>query len=118
LHTHAHTLPLYSAPPHPQDVQLGQAAVSLALFFPRNALTYRPPRCRLANVAGTQEPIYGPEAIQSVNSQETELGFTELTKNDLKWVAMESTCVETQTFYIMADSGHIAMAQIIYSNVA
>lgn len=31
---------------------------------------------------------------------------------------MESTCVETQTFYLTADSGHLAMVQVIYSNVA
>jgi len=73
---------------------------------------------QLANVAGTQEPIYGPSAIQSVHEQQAEGGFTELTKPDLRWVAMESTCVETETFYLMADNGHVGMAQIIYSNVA
>ncbi len=31
---------------------------------------------------------------------------------------MESTCVETQTFYLMAKTGHLAMVQVIYSNVA
>jgi len=31
---------------------------------------------------------------------------------------MDSTCVETQQFYLMAPSGHIGFAQIIYSNVA
>lgn len=79
------------------------------------------PRCsprRLANVAGTQEPIYGPEAIQPVTKQAAETPYTELQKDDLKWVAMESTCVETQTFYLTADSGHLAMVQVIYSNVA
>jgi Svf1-like N-terminal lipocalin domain len=30
---------------------------------------------------------------------------------------MESTCVETQTFYFMSDDGVVAMAQVIYSNV-
>jgi Svf1-like N-terminal lipocalin domain len=30
---------------------------------------------------------------------------------------MESTCVETQTFYLMTDEGTVAMAQVIYSNV-
>ncbi|GAB7350688.1 hypothetical protein MBLNU459_g1250t1 [Dothideomycetes sp. NU459] len=73
---------------------------------------------QLANVAGTQEPIYGPSAIQSVAEQAKEVPFTELTKDDLKWKKMDSTCVETQTFYLMADSGHIGMAQVIYSNVA
>ncbi|KAF2083621.1 oxidative stress survival, Svf1-like protein [Saccharata proteae CBS 121410] len=73
---------------------------------------------QLANVAGTQEPIYGPEAIQPVTKQAQETPYTELTKDDLKWVAMDSTCVETQTFYLMSDSGLIGMAQVIYSNVA
>ncbi len=69
-------------------------------------------------MAGTQEPIYGPTAILSVAEQAKETPYTELTKDDLKWTAMESTCVETQTFYLMADSGLIGMAQVIYSNVA
>ena len=74
--------------------------------------------CRVANVAGTQEPIYGPSAVQSVAKQAETVPYTELKKEHMKWEAMESTCVETQTFYIMADSGHIGMAQVIYSNVA
>lgn len=73
---------------------------------------------RVANVAGTQEPIYGPSAIQSVAKQTDTTPYTELQPKDLRWTAMESTCVETQTFYLMADSGHIGMAQVIYSNVA
>ena len=31
---------------------------------------------------------------------------------------MDTTNVETQTFYVMADNGHIGMVQVIYSNVA
>lgn len=73
---------------------------------------------RVANVTGTQEPIYGPSAIQSVARQAETTPYTELNKQDLKWAAMDSTNVETQTFYLMADSGHIGMAQVIYSNVA
>ncbi|KAI9792644.1 MAG: putative cell survival pathways protein [Piccolia ochrophora] len=73
---------------------------------------------QLANVAGTQEPIYGPDAIKSVAHQADSTPYTELQKEHLKWAAMDSTCVETQTFYLMADSGHIGMAQVIYSNVA
>lgn len=69
-------------------------------------------------MAGTQEPIYGPSAIQSVSKQAETVPWTELEKTDLRWAAMTSTCVETQTFYLMADSGHIGMAQVIYSNVA
>lgn len=73
---------------------------------------------RLANVAGTQEPIYGPDAIQPVTKQAQETPYTELKKDDLKWVAMDSTSVETQTFYLMGDNGKHGMAQVIYSNVA
>jgi len=69
-------------------------------------------------VAGTQEPIYGPSAIQSVAKQAETTPYTELTKKDLKWIAMDSTSVETQCFYFMADTGHIAMCQVLYSNVA
>lgn len=71
----------------------------------------------MANVAGTREPIYGPSAIQSVAKQAETTPYTELSKDDLKWAAMQSTCVETQTFYLTADNGHYGMAQVIYSNV-
>jgi Svf1-like N-terminal lipocalin domain len=30
---------------------------------------------------------------------------------------METTSVETQTFYFMSDDGVVAMAQVIYSNL-
>ncbi len=72
---------------------------------------------RLANVAGTQEPIYGPSAIKSVAVEAETTPYTELTRDDLKWEVMESTSVETQTFYFMADNGQLAFAQVIYSNV-
>lgn len=73
----------------------------------------------LSAVAGTQEPIYGPEAIQPVSQQQTEdQPYTELSKNDLRWRAYQYTSVETQTFYMMADNGTLAMVQIIYSNIA
>jgi hypothetical protein len=71
----------------------------------------------LANVAGTQEPIYGPEAIQSVAEQAKTTPYRELVKEDFQWKAMESTCVETQTFYLMSDEGTMGMVQVIYSNV-
>jgi hypothetical protein len=72
----------------------------------------------MANVAGTQEPIYGPSAIKSVAEQTGKTPYTEITREHLKWEAMASTSVETQSFYLMADSGHLALAQIIHSNVA
>ena len=67
---------------------------------------------------GTQEPIYGPEAIQSVAQQAGETPYTVLTKDALKWKAYQYTNVETATFYIMADSGDLVMVQVIYSNIA
>ncbi|KAG6032930.1 putative cell survival pathways protein [Claviceps citrina] len=73
---------------------------------------------QLANVAGTQEPIYGSSAIKSVAEEAKETPYTEITRDDLKWKAMDSTCVETQSFYLISDNGDIGLAQIIYSNVA
>ncbi|KAH8808941.1 oxidative stress survival, Svf1-like protein [Xylogone sp. PMI_703] len=73
---------------------------------------------QLANVAGTQEPIYGASAIQSVAKQAEKTPYTELKREDVKWALIETTCVETQIFYLMAESGHIAFVQVIYSNVA
>ena len=69
-------------------------------------------------MAGTQEPIYGPSAVQSIAKQAETTPYTELTREDLKWDTMDSTSVETQVFHLMADSGHLGMAQVIYSNVA
>ena len=73
---------------------------------------------RVANVAGTQEPIYGPSAIQSVAAQARETPFTVLTKDHLRWEALDYTNVETQVFYFITDSGYLGMTQLIYSNVA
>lgn len=67
---------------------------------------------------GTQEPIYGPEAIQSVAQQAAETPYTVLTKENLRWKAYQYTNVETATFYIIADSGDLVMVQVIYSNIA
>ncbi len=72
----------------------------------------------MSNVAGTAEPIYGPTALQSVAEQAKEQPYTELTRNDFKWAALDHTNVETQTFYLMAETGHFGMAQVIYSNIA
>jgi len=73
---------------------------------------------RLANVAGTQEPEYGAEAIQPVGQNEGDPLFTEVTKADLKWLTPDTTCVETQTFYLHTENDHTVMLQVIYSNVA
>lgn len=72
----------------------------------------------LSAAVGTQEPIYGPDAIQSVAQQAEETSHTILTKDDLRWKAYQYTNVETQTFYIMADDGTLVMVQLIYSNIA
>lgn len=75
------------------------------------------PPSSLANVVGTEEPIYGPSAIRSVAESAKQTPYTELTRDDMKWVALESTCVETQSFYLAADNGYFALVQVIYSNV-
>lgn len=87
--------------------------------------TYVPPgssrtilTTRLATVAGTQEPEYGPDAIRSVAQQAQQTPYTELTKDDLRWRAYQYTNVETETFYAMADNGALAMVQVIHSNIA
>ena len=67
---------------------------------------------------GTQEPIYGPEAIQPVGQQVAETPYTILSKEHLRWKAKQYTNVETQTFYVMADNGTLVMVQVIYSNIA
>lgn len=69
------------------------------------------------NAVGITEPIYGPSAIQSVTEQTKHTPYTELTKDDLAWERMDTTNVETKTFYMLSNEGRVGMAQIIYSNV-
>lgn len=71
----------------------------------------------MANVAGTQEPVYGPSAIRSVAEQAKTTPYTETTRDDFKWLVMDSTSVETKTFY-MGNEKYGAFVQVIYSNVA
>lgn len=73
---------------------------------------------RLANVVGTQEPEYGAAAIQPVTAQAEKTPYSELTKADLKWKALESTNVESQTFYLISEEGKVGFVQVIYNNVA
>lgn len=73
---------------------------------------------RLAAVAGTAEPEYGPDAIQPVGKKPGDPAYTELAKKDLKWVTLDYTNVETQTFYLFTDAGHIGFLQVIYNNIA
>ncbi|KAJ5312461.1 hypothetical protein PENANT_c027G01605 [Penicillium antarcticum] len=71
----------------------------------------------LSAVVGTEEPIYGPEAIQSVAQQTETTPHSEVNKDLLRWRAYSYTNVETQTFYIMADNGTVVFVQVIYSNI-
>ncbi|KAF3935610.1 hypothetical protein ABW19_dt0204609 [Dactylella cylindrospora] len=74
--------------------------------------------CRMSSVAGTAEPIYGREAIQTVLERSEGTDYTELTSsNDLTWRVASGTNVESQVFYIVTDTGNLAIAQIIYSVV-
>lgn len=72
----------------------------------------------MADVAGTKEPIYGPSAIRSVAEQAKATPYTELKREDMKWHVMNTTSVETFTFYIFGDNGYKGLIQVIYSNVA
>jgi hypothetical protein len=78
----------------------------------------RADRIRVAAITGSQEPVYGEEAIHSICKTVTpETAYSELDASDYAWIAPEwGSNVETQTFYIAADSGHICFAQIIHSN--
>lgn len=67
---------------------------------------------------GTQEPRYGAGAIRTVTAQAEKTPYTELTKNDLKWKALKSTNVETQSFYLISNEGKVGSVQMIYNNVA
>jgi len=72
----------------------------------------------VASVTGTAEPIYGSTAIHSVTDRvSNKTPYTELASKDLEWQLPSSSHVETQTFYITADSGHMCFAQIIQSNI-
>jgi hypothetical protein len=44
---------------------------------------------QMANALGTEEPIYGPDAIQPVTKQGVQ--YTELQKEDLKWKGLGGT---------------------------
>ncbi|KAI5820981.1 oxidative stress survival, Svf1-like protein [Pyronema omphalodes] len=72
----------------------------------------------LSAVAGTAEPIYGPSHLHQVSKQEAQNPKYEVLPEDLSWVALDSTCAETQTFYIDSKAGPLIMLQVIYSNVA
>lgn len=93
--------------PHPAITPPRYATTNLTLILHR-----------VANVAGTQEPIYGPSAIKSVAEEAKTTPYTELTRDDLKWQTLDSTSVETQSFYFMTDAGVLAFCQVIFSNVA
>lgn len=69
-------------------------------------------------LAGAEEPMYGSSAIRPVGLQTGIVPYTELVREDLKWQAMTSSSVETQTFYITTEDDHIIMIQASYGNVA
>lgn len=74
----------------------------------------------LSTVAGTAEPIYGPEALHSVAKTIADPAgnhATPLEKTDLRWLVLDYTSVETQTFYFTMSDGVLGLAQVIYSNV-
>ena len=74
--------------------------------------------CRLASVAGTAEPVYGPEAFQSVLARSKDKNpVSELAAEDYEWTLPTQSHVETSTFYITAETGHQIMCQIIHSKV-
>lgn len=69
-------------------------------------------------MAGTPEPIYGTAALHTVGAQTDSDPYTILEKAHLEWADLDSTSVETQTFYLLADSGHVGIVQVIHSNIA
>ncbi|KAL4966470.1 survival factor 1 family protein [Aspergillus stella-maris] len=71
----------------------------------------------LSYTVGTAEPEYGPGAIHPVTDQAGP-AYSVLTKDDLKWKAMQTTNVETQIFYLFSPRGEVGSVQIIYNNVA
>ncbi|KAH8889727.1 oxidative stress survival, Svf1-like protein [Thozetella sp. PMI_491] len=73
---------------------------------------------KLADAAGTPEPIHGPEAVKSVAEEAKTVPYTELKREHLKWQALEGTNVESQTFYFFGENGFVLFAQVIFSNVA
>ncbi|KAK2624426.1 hypothetical protein QTJ16_006376 [Diplocarpon rosae] len=72
---------------------------------------------KLADVAGTREPIYGPDAIQPVGLQTAETPYTEINREGFAWAALNVTSVETEVFYLMKEGGPVAFVQVIHSNV-
>jgi hypothetical protein len=53
-----------------------------------------------------------------VGKKAGEPAYTELAKKDLKWATLEYTNVETQTFYVFTESGHVGFLQLLYNNIA
>lgn len=52
-----------------------------------------------------------------MSQQTRDTQWTEALKDDLRWEAMDSTNVETKTFYMTTGDGKLGLVQIIYSNV-
>ena len=109
-HQHHH----HSLTPHTTTAQCGSGHKERETLTIYLKLTLN----RIASVAGTAEPEYGPEAFQSVIARSKGKNpVSELTPEDYEWTLPEQSHVETSTFYITADTGHAVMCQIIHSKV-
>ncbi|CAK7901548.1 survival factor 1 [[Candida] anglica] len=74
----------------------------------------------LSAVAGTAEPEYGREAVQTVIDSigENDEVYQETTVQDFAWKSPDYTNVETQTFYFTClKTGIVGFAQVIHSNL-
>lgn len=75
----------------------------------------------LSSVAGTAEPEYGKDAFHPVTDtiRDGSAGLhRDTTVADLLWRPLDSTSVETQTFYFTdVDNGVVGFAQVIHSNI-
>ncbi|RKP30928.1 oxidative stress survival, Svf1-like protein [Metschnikowia bicuspidata] len=75
----------------------------------------------LSAVAGTAEPNYGRGAIHTVSDAISAGNVPvsrETTPQDLTWIHLDHTNVQTQTFYFTdLNSGYTGFAQVIYSNL-
>ncbi|KAK9448669.1 oxidative stress survival, Svf1-like protein [Limtongia smithiae] len=74
----------------------------------------------LSAVAGTAEPVYGPEAIHAITDSLApgQNPYADVEKADLEWRDLSFTNVETQVFYLTLATGHVCFVQIILSNLA
>jgi hypothetical protein len=108
--------PNLSSPQVPNPTARNNELAQIDVCLSRCTTVLHTKHDRLSYTVGTAEPEYGPGAIHPVTAQAQP--YSVLTKDDLKWKAMQSTNVETQIFYLITPKGEIASIQIIYNNVA